>query len=84
VSYKDIVSRFEALVASGEAFTADDVTDDGALTVRGNHYPNASQNAIGTLFRQASIDRRIVPTGRVVKSRAPHRKGGMIREWRAS
>ena len=79
-----LIERLDSLIASGRPFTADDVTDNGRLTVSGDHAPNQKQNTIGTLFRTAAAADRIGPTGRVVKSRAPHRKGGMIREWEGS
>jgi len=76
-----IEARMIAAMCRGLPFTADDVTDAGRETVLGDHAPNAAQNGIGARFRQHSVEGRIVPTGRVVASVAPHRKGGMIREW---
>lgn len=73
--------RMEACIASGEPFTADDVTDCGNITLAGEHAPNGTQNGIGSLFREYAARKLIEPTGRVVKSAAKHRKGGMIREW---
>lgn len=65
-------------------FTADDVTANGSAAVDPDHAPNAAQNSIGALFNRAARDGRIAWTGRVVRSRAPHRKGGAIRVWRAT
>jgi hypothetical protein len=73
----------DAIVEKFEEFTADDVTDRGKLTLDDDHTANGKQSAIGSLFAQASRARRIAPTGRVTKSTAPHRKGGLIREWQA-
>lgn len=71
-----------AVVARGVEFTADDVTAEGAITLDTNHTPNAAQNGIGAMFNQAARRGLIEFTGRVVRSTAPHRKGGSIRVWR--
>lgn len=77
-----VEARLIALVAAGEPFTADDVTGAGALTLDGGtHAPNAKQSGIGSLFRSYATQGRITFTGRIVASRAPHRKGGAIRVW---
>jgi hypothetical protein len=73
--------RLARLILAGRPFTADDVTDDGALALDAAHRPNARQNGIGTLFNQAARRGLIWFTGQVVRSRAPHRKGGAIRVW---
>lgn len=77
-------ARLYTLMSRGTPFTADDVTADGKVTVAGDHEPNKKQNAIGAMIRSQSQAKRIAPTGKVVSSKAPHRKGGMIREWRAT
>ena len=79
----DLTTRFEMFIALGRPFNADDVTDDGRLSIDGDHAANGRQSAIGALFAQASRAGRIVPTGAMVRSTAPHRKGGGIREWQA-
>ena len=76
--------RLAELIVAGQTFTADDVTGSGQLTVAGEHGPNAAQNAIGSLFNTAARRRRIEWTGGVVRSAAPHRKGGAIRVWRGT
>lgn len=71
--------RLASLLLAGRTFTADDVTDNG--TVGFGHAPNAAPNAIGAMFNQASRRGLIDFTGEVVRSNAPHRKGGCIRVW---
>lgn len=73
--------RMAHLILSGVRFTADDVTADGALALDGEHLPNARQNAIGSMFNQLARRGIIEFTGTVVRSKAPHRKGGAIRVW---
>lgn len=67
-------------VPKGTEFTAEDLRDwigdpdpDGT--------PNGANNAIGSLFREASAAGLIEPTGRYVKSRSPRRKGGVVQIW---
>ena len=72
----------EELIEAGEPFTADDLCDMAGQPDR-DHRPNSRNSGIGSLFSEYSKAKRIVPVG-VEKSRAPHRKGGMIRVWRAS
>ena len=72
------------LIGPGVPFSANDVTDDGAITVAGDHTPNGKQNAIGSRFRTYAAQGLIEKTGRVLQSTAPHRKGGMIQEWVAT
>jgi hypothetical protein len=74
--------RLRELILEGVEFTADDLTANGLYTANGDHAPNGSQNAIGSAFRRWHAQLLIEPTGQVVASRAPHRKGGMIRVWR--
>ena len=73
--------RMAHLISAGVRFTADDLTADGHVTLDQTHTPNARQNGIGALFNQAARRGLIEWTGNVVRSRAPHRKGGMNREW---
>ena len=73
--------RLAELILAGECFTADDVTQAGALAVDDSHQPNSRQSAIGTVFRDAQRRALITTDGRVVPSQAPHRKGGAIRVW---
>lgn len=76
--------RLAELVRDGDEFTSDDVTSDGRYTIDPGHNPNGKQNGIGALMRTWSRRGLIVWTGRVTTSRAPHRKGGMIRVWVAT
>jgi len=84
VSTPTLERRLAELIVAGHDFTADDVTGSGQVTVAGDHGPNAAQNAIGSLFNTAARRRRIEWTGGVVRSAAPHRKGGAIRVWRGT
>ena len=69
-------------IVDGEPFTSDDVTDNGNRSVDPTHRANGTQSAIGSMFQQAQRNGWIEFTGRVVRSSAPHRKGGGIRVWR--
>jgi hypothetical protein len=69
------------LAAGDMPFTADDVTGNGSVAIDPDHAPNAAQNGIGSFFRRMAARRLIEPTGQVVRSAAPHRKGGAIRVW---
>lgn len=73
--------RLAALILSGCEFTADDLTNDGRITLDAGHAPNAKQNGIGAFINAMARRGLISFTGRVVKSRAKHRKGGAIRVW---
>jgi hypothetical protein len=68
------------LIAAGDPFTADDLIARCGHPDPG-HSPNARNNGVGTLFREAAKAGRIVDTGRHVRSTTPSRKGGMIRVW---
>ena len=82
VKNKPLERRLAWLILSARTFTADDLTDDGAFTLDGGaHVPNAGQNGIGAFIGSAHKRRLIQRTGSSVKSRAPHRKGGMIQIW---
>jgi ABC-type cobalamin/Fe3+-siderophores transport system ATPase subunit len=70
------------VIIAGEPFTADDVTDCGNRAVDPAHRSNGAQSAIGKVFQQAQSNGWIESTNRVVRSSAPHRKGGGIRVWR--
>lgn len=76
-----LVARMERAIDKGQPFTADDITADGKITMMGEHDPNGTQNGIGSLFREYAAKGLIRSTDRLVKSRAPHRKGGAIRVW---
>ena len=70
----------DELIESGEEFCADDliaVVEQPDLT----HAPNSRNNAIGAIFREASVNRRIEMVGTRCSS-TPTRKGGLIRVWR--
>ena len=74
--------RLGELIRSGSRLvTADDVTIDGAIAIDSTHAANGRQSAIGSAFRGWAEDGLIVRTGRVVRSKAPRRKGGMIQVW---
>lgn len=79
-----IDDRLNELIRSGRPFTADDITDDGQIAVDSTHKPNGRQSRIGSLIRQAHAHGRIEKTGGFARSRAPHRKGGLILEWRGT
>lgn len=74
--------RLAELLREARSFTADDLTDEGDLALDPSHAPNGRQNGIGSFVRSARSRGLIEPTGAVVKSRAPRRKGGVIRVWR--
>ena len=76
-----LLDRLATVIVAQETFSADDVTNNGAITAAGNHEANATQNSIGSLFQSAARSGWISFTGRVVRSRAPHRKGGADRVW---
>lgn len=76
--------RLAWLIIDRQHFTADDLTLDGDDPLDAGHAPNAAQNGVGAYIQQASKRRLIEFTGHVVKSRAPHRKGGGIRVWRGT
>lgn len=70
------------LSGQGGSFTVDHVTDNGRLTVAGNHDPNGAQNGIGALFGRWRAQGWIEPTGTYVKSTTPHGRGRTIAVWR--
>lgn len=70
------------LAASGASFTADDLIARVGHPDK-SHAPNARNNSIGSLFREASTSNLIVAVG-VQKSTQPERKGGMVRIWRGA
>lgn len=73
------------VIRRGVIFTADDITDNGLLTLDGGaHKPNARQNGIGAFFQAMAKEGYIEFTGDVITSKAPKRKGGMIRVWTAT
>lgn len=76
--------RLAQLILAGFPFTADDVTANGAVALDAGHGPNGRQNGIGSLFNRAARRGLIAFTGEVVRSEAPHRKGGAIRRWQAT
>jgi len=77
-------TRLAQLVLNGVVFTADDVTENGNVALDASHQPNARQNGIGSLFNAHSRAGHIRWTGEVVRSGAPHRKGGGIRVWQGT
>lgn len=81
---RELEERLLFLRDTGDDFTADDLTVAGAYAVDADHSPNGAQSAIGAAIREAHRKGWIYPTGATVRSRAPHRKGGLIRVWRAT
>lgn len=79
-----IEKRIAEVIRGGPIFTADDVTMEGVIAIDQGHAPNARQNAIGSTFQALARRGLIQRTGRVVRSKAPHRKGGMIQVWQAT
>jgi hypothetical protein len=73
--------RLARLILAGRTFTADDVTNNGAIALDTDHTPMGKQSGIGSMFNQWQRRGLIVPTGEVVRSSSPHRKGGAIRVW---
>ena len=76
--------RLAWLILERRPFTADDLTDTGSITLDPSHAPNGRQNGIGSYINQASRRGLIAFTGAVVRSKAPHRKGGAIRLWEST
>ena len=79
----DAWGAMRELAASREDFTADDLRARVGEPDR-RHTANGRNNSIGSIFRQAAAAGMIEQTGRVTKSRAAHRKGGMIQLWRGT
>ena len=77
-----IEERIAFLILGYDAFTADDLTEDGTWAPDPSHAPNARQNAIGSALQVAARRGFIETDGRVVQSCAPHRKHGSVRVWR--
>jgi hypothetical protein len=73
--------RAAELIVDCPEWTADDLTDDGAVTPDPDHAPNSANNGVGSYINGLSRRGLIAFTGQVVRSRAPHRKGGVIRVW---
>ena len=78
---KALERRLAWLLISQATFTADDLTDDGNFALDPDHGGNGAQSGIGAFINSASRRRLIEFTGAVVKSKAPYRKGGVIRVW---
>lgn len=76
-----LAKRLVTIILADDTFTADDLTGYGTVTVNGDHDPNGAQNAIGSFIRTAAANGWIQKTGRVSRSQAPHRKGGLNQEW---
>jgi hypothetical protein len=76
--------RAARVILTGGTFTADDITAHGLIAIDTHHTPNGKQNGVGALFNQLARRGLIDFTGQVVRSDAPHRKGGAIRVWRAT
>ena len=57
-----------------DAAAISDMPDD-------THQANGKNNGIGQAFRRAAAEGIIKPTGRIVRSKRKHRKGGMQQEW---
>lgn len=76
-----LTDRMADLILADEPFTADDLTQNGALCVDANHQPNGAQNSVGALFRYHSQHGHITLTGQVRKSASVHRRGGLQQVW---
>lgn len=76
-------NRMLELIAAGGEFTASDVTDRGRDVIDPSHRPNGANNGIGAMFAAEHRAGHIEPVG-VRKSTSPHRKGGLVRTWRAT
>lgn len=70
--HADAMARIEAYAASGISFSADDLRD----SLR----PAPTPNDVGTVFRAARTLGLITCAG-YTESKAPSRKGGLIRLW---
>ncbi len=70
------------LAASGQKFTADDLVAQVGMPDNG-HKPNGRNNAIGSVFGEATSEKLIVAVG-VTRSTTPTRKGGMVRIWQGT
>ena len=68
------------LARTHKPFTADDIHDLVGSPDR-THQANAKNNMVGAAFRRARQRGLIEPTGIAVRSKQPHRKGGLIQEW---
>lgn len=68
------------LAETGEPFTSDDLLERVGPP-DDSHEPNGRNSAIGSMFRRAAAEGWIITEGRVVPSRASHRKGGAVRIW---
>lgn len=73
--------RLAELILTGHPFSADDLTRSGAVAIDGRHGANGAQSGIGSFVQKAAQRGLIAWTGTVVRSQAPHRKGGAIRTW---
>ena len=78
-----LTRRMATLCVDGGVFSADDITERGAVTLDDDHQPNGRNNGIGSLFRSHASAGHIEPVG-TKRSAAPHRKGGMIRTWQST
>ena len=70
----------ETLLKKAE-FTADDITNNGELTIDPEHKPNGKQSAIGAKFREWQSRGLIYHTSRTTRSKSRHRHSGMIGIW---
>jgi photosystem II stability/assembly factor-like uncharacterized protein len=80
----DFQRQLAYLILSDTDFTADDLTNNGAIALDSGHTANALQNGIGSIFSRSARQGLISFTGNVRRSNAPHRKGGAIRVWRGT
>ena len=75
----DIEKRFHELLAAGDPFSADDLTQSG--TLQEHHEQNSSNGRIGNLFMIHKGYGHIEAID-AVNSTSPHRHGGLIRVWK--
>lgn len=73
---KEVRLRFDALVLAGLPFTSDSVWDS---LPEGLHV--GRPNLLGELFKDSARARRIVGSGRWVKSDRPEARGRRVQVW---
>lgn len=76
--------RLRECILSGKWFSANEVTDNGAITLDPDHAPNGKQSGIGAYFNTHAGLGHIVTDHVTVLSKAPHRRGGRILRWKGT
>jgi len=77
-----VCKRIAQIGLAEDEFSANEITSDGEWALDPDHGANGRQSAISATFQGLSSQGKIVWTGAVVKSKAPRRRGGIIRVWR--